>query len=116
MFTNWNKKYFADHCFQFSWLSIQQGEFPKIKGRLITGQMIEVELLENYASNQLLYNKLFVTDDWRQYTSESLGVGQIKMKRLTQEAQLALKYCTAFFPARWSKNGAFDNLKRKLKR
>jgi hypothetical protein len=92
------------HYEQFSWLSIHRGEFPKIKGRLINGQVVEIEVVENYASTEHLYNEKFFVNDWRQYTSNSFGVGQIKLKLASQNALLALKYSTCFFPANWTKN------------
>jgi hypothetical protein len=95
-------------------LSIQCGEFPKIKGRFVNGQVVEIEIVENYASTELLYNEKYFVNDWRQYTSNSFGVGQIKLKLASQNALLALKYSTCFFPANWTKNSESSDVYRSL--
>ncbi len=66
--------------------------------------MLELELVENYASNQLLYTDKFIVKDWRQYTTNYFGVGQIKLQSAEKSALLALKYSTCFFPVHWNKN------------
>jgi hypothetical protein len=79
------------------------GDYPKIKARLINGQIIEIEFVESYESTKLLYNKFMDNKEWKQYSSNYFGAGDVPLKKTVRKALISLKLSHIYFPVHWNK-------------